>query len=371
MSKALKPRTIIYESLQGELWVVEEPGITNTISLWDVAPRSIPSRASDDLKDGKYLKTLERTFTLAGKVYQVTLKPARIKDKNGKEGEQYPGERERLVEWVIRRIAAMRNRISLSAKDEVNVSFSINEVKTELARTGHTYSYYEIVEALTILHQSTVEIIRTDVGDDGEIHERVISSAAFPQLAFANRGKGRAKSTVQFNWLVSQAMMHLDFRQMNYEAVMKMRGPIERWIYMRLNHDVLYHRMNPHMHVIYAREVIDGSALSTKRPRDAMRRITEGMENLKADGVIKELQCDDIAEGKRKVDIKYTITVSDTFVEETSRSLRRANENIADYRAVVGSDPNSFVPSDPIKKEKLRRILTKRLADHNVMERLL
>jgi len=97
MSKALKPRTIIHESLQGELWVVEEPGITNTISLWDVAPRSIPSRASDDLKDGKYLKTLERTFTLAGKVYQVTLKPARIKDKNGKEGEQYPGERERLV----------------------------------------------------------------------------------------------------------------------------------------------------------------------------------------------------------------------------------------------------------------------------------
>ena len=34
MSKALKPRTIIHESLQGELWVVEEPGITNTISLW-------------------------------------------------------------------------------------------------------------------------------------------------------------------------------------------------------------------------------------------------------------------------------------------------------------------------------------------------
>ena len=102
-----------------------------------------------------------------------------------------------------------------------------------------------------------------------------------------------------------------------------------------------------------------------------MRRITEGMENLKADGVIKELQCNNIAEGKRKVDIKYTITVSETFVEETSRSLRRANENIADYRAVVGSDPNGFVPSDPIKKEKLRRIRTKRLADQNVIERLL
>ncbi|WP_230534187.1 hypothetical protein [Microvirga roseola] len=371
MSKALKPRPIIHDPFQGELWVIDEPGVTNTISLWDVAPRSIPSRASNDLKDGKYLKTLERTFTLAGKVYQVSLKPARIKDKDGKESEQYPGERERLVEWVIRRIAAMRNRISLSAKDEINVSFSINEVKTELARTGHTYSYYEIVEALTILHQSLVEIVRVDVDEKGDIRERVISSAAYPQLAFANRGKERAKSTVQFNWLVSQAMMHLDFRQMNYEAVMKMRGPIERWIYMRLNHDVLYHRMSPHMHVIYASEVIDGSALATKRPRDALRRITEGMENLKNDGVIKELQCEDLSEGKRKVDIKYTITVSESFVEETSRSLRRANENIADFRAVVGSDPNSFVPSDPIKKEKLRRIRTNRLADQNATDRLL
>jgi len=367
MPKPMKPRPLVRDPLQGELWSTDDPGITNTISLWDVAPRSVLSRPTDDLKVGDYLKTLERTFTLAGQVYQITLKPARIKDRKGKETEQYPGERERLVEWVIRRIAAMRNRISLSAKDEVNVSFSIHEVRTELARTGHTYSFYEIVDALQILHQSIVEIVRTDTDGDGKAKERVISASTFPQLAFSDRGEESAKSTVQLNWLATQAMKHLDFRQMNYDAIMGMRGPVDRWIYTRLNHDVLFYRMHPHVHELYASEVIDGTGLSKNKLRDSMKRVTDALEHLKAQGIIQELRCEDIFEGRRKADIRYTITVTDTFVQETSRSLRIANENLADFREVTGSEPGDFIPADPVRKDKLRRLRTKRMADERLI----
>lgn len=365
MAKTPKLRPIIHDPLQGEFWVTDDARVANTISLWDVAPRSIPAKAPNELKDGNYLKTLERTFTLAGNVYQVMVRPARFKDRQGIESERYPGERERLVEWVIRRIAAMRNRISLNAKDEVNVSFSIHEVRTELARTGHAYNFYEITEALQILHLSTVEITKMDTGPDGTAKERVISASTFPQLAFSNRSKENAKSKVQLNWLATQALKHLDFRQMNYEVVMGMRGPIERWIYTRLNHDVLYHRMHPHVHVIYASEVIDGAAMSNKVPRNAIKRVTEAMESLRLVDVIRDLRCDDIMDGRRKTDIRYTITVTDKFVEETTRSRRLANENLADFREVTGSDPEVFVPSDLIKKEKLRRLRTKRMADES------
>jgi len=363
MAKTPKLKPIIHDPLQGEFWVTDDARVANTISLWDIAPRSIPAKAPDELKDGNYLKTLERSFTLAGNLYHVTVRPARFKDKSGKEFERYPGERERLVEWVIRRIAAMRNRISLSAKDEVNVSFTTHEVRTELARTGHAYSFYEITEALQVLHLSTVEIVKIDTGPDGHAKERVISASTFPQLSFSDRSKENCRSTVQLNWLATQAMKHLDFRQMNYEAVMGMRGPIERWVYTRLNHDVLYYRMHPHVHEIYASEVIDGAAMSNKVARNAMKRVTECMEALRADDVIRELQCEDVLDGRRKTDIKYTITLTDKFVEETTRSLRIANENLEDFREVAGGDPETFVPSDPIKKEKLRRIRSKRLAE--------
>ena len=53
----------------------------------------------------------------------------RIRGKDGKETERYPADRERLVEWVIRRIASKRNRISLDNKDEVTVELSIYEIR--------------------------------------------------------------------------------------------------------------------------------------------------------------------------------------------------------------------------------------------------
>jgi len=363
MERTTKPRTILHDPFQGELWATDDPGVTNTISLWDVAPRSIPGRARDELKDGNYLKTMERTFTLAGQVYQVTLKPARIKDRSGKQTEQYPGERERLVEWVIRRIAAMRNRISLSSKDEVNVSFSIHEVRTELARTGHTYSFYEIVDALQILHQSIVEIVKVDTDAKGHTRERVLSASTFPQLAFADREKESAKSTVQLNWLATEAMKHLNFRQMNYDTIMNMRGPVERWIYTKLNHDVLYYRMHPNVHVIHASEVIDGTALSRNKPRDSMKRVTDAMGYLREQGIILEFQTDDLMEGRRKADVRYTIAVTEKFINETTHSLQVANENLADYREIVGRDPTEFIASDPMKKDKLRRNRTLRVAE--------
>jgi hypothetical protein len=309
-----------------------------------------------------------RTFVLGGRLYQATLKPARIRTKAG-ESEQYPSDRERLVEWVIRRIAARRNRLNLGDKNEVGVSFSIHEVRVELKRTGHTYSHNEIVEALTILRESAVEIVRIDTAQSGETRERVINSSAFPQLAFADRRRENAKTTVQFNWLVSEALMHLDFRQMNYEKVMHLPGPIERWIYLRLNHDVLFHRMDPkvNVHELRATEVIEGCALANrKRGRDTLRRITEAMSALKIEGVILDFEAQDILEGQKKVDVLYTITVTREFVHDTTRSLRTASESLTDFRDAVGSEPVEFIPNDYSTRDKLRKIRNRRRAEADI-----
>src|SRR4051812_16797194 len=136
--------------IQFDFFGLDDPRLTHTIALWDVAPRWV-FRHGESLRDGEYLKTIKRTFVYSGKVYSIALKPARI-ERDGKEIEQYPGEREQLVEEVIRRIAVLRNRLTYNGQDEVGVTFSLYEVRKELERTGHSFSFYEILEALNILH---------------------------------------------------------------------------------------------------------------------------------------------------------------------------------------------------------------------------
>ena len=47
-------------------------------------------------------------------------------------------------------------------------------------------------------------------------------------MRLADKGSEDTSITVQFNWLVTEALMRLDFRQIDYETIMSMRGPIER-----------------------------------------------------------------------------------------------------------------------------------------------
>ena len=158
--------------------------------------------------------------------------------------------------------------------------------------------------------------------------------------------------------------MHLDFRQMNYDQIMRMPGPVERWVYLRLNHDVLYHRMSPRSHELRASEVIEGCGLTNRKRRaEGLRRITEAMESLKESGIIKAFEAVDITQGKSLQDIEYTITVTDDFVRDVTRSIRRAVEIRADFKEVTDFDPVEFVPNDHTRREKLRRVRNRRRAE--------
>jgi hypothetical protein len=312
----------------------------------------------DDIRDGTYLKTIERSFTYGGQVYLITLNPARIK-RNGKTTEQYPGEREQLVEEVIRRIAVMRNRLDYISKEEsgVGVTFSIYEVRKELARTGHAFSHNEVLEALLILHQSSVEIKRIESTNTGETTERIVSGSAFPQLRLANRGSEETATTVQFNWLVSEALKHLDFRQIDYDVVMSMRGPIERWLYKRLTHDTLYHGFDAAEHTITASEIIEGCGLTMRsRPRDTLRRVTAAVQALQELGVVKAFEIHEVRVGRRKEDIEYRMVASESFVSRILAAVQKGAANKRLFREVTGDEPMKFVSSDPAKRAKMRKI---------------
>ena len=91
-SGALRPNP----PLQITAFELDDDRYTNTIDLYDIAPRFVFYK---DQKDGTFLKSLRREFEHGGVTYQLLLRPGRVVRPDGEE-EAYPGEREQIIEAV-------------------------------------------------------------------------------------------------------------------------------------------------------------------------------------------------------------------------------------------------------------------------------
>ncbi len=126
---------------------------SNTIELYDAIPKYVTNpKLVDAMREGgKYLPLLERPFHHRGEVFTVTIRPARLKDREGREKEYYPSPREELVEEALRKLACDRlNGVYLD--NLVGVQFTLYELKQELRNRGHDIHLQSLIEALKIGH---------------------------------------------------------------------------------------------------------------------------------------------------------------------------------------------------------------------------
>ena len=340
--------------LQFELFETHSRALSQTVALWDVAPRGVYSdKAEDDSR------ILERAFEYGGQPFQLALSPAILK-KDGVQVSRYPGDREQLVEEVIRYLAARRNRLKEGDNGDLGISFSLYEVYKELERTGHQLKYGEIREALTVLHKAHIEIVKVD-GEGPRAKERVVSGSTFPMLVLGDRNSDVSECRVSFNWLVSQAVRNLDFRQIDYEMLMKMPGPIARWLYRHFVHESLFFGRSPVRRVIRASEIVEGCGMTVRsRPRDTFRRIAAALAPLSETGLIESMEAEDVIQGKSRVDVEYTIVLTEDFAKSLERSRQVANQSREDFRVISGGEPTDLVRPRAEDKKKLRALRSER-----------
>src|SRR4028118_1316164 len=79
-----------YRPLQFDFFQSQDPRVTNTIAIWDVAPRCVFRKHERDKITENYFKPVEREFVYGDQLYRLTLTPARIR-KDGKRSAGDPG----------------------------------------------------------------------------------------------------------------------------------------------------------------------------------------------------------------------------------------------------------------------------------------
>jgi hypothetical protein len=134
----------------------EEPDNSRTLAFWDV----IPWRLLSHNRKGKLPEVIifEGVKIDENREVTVLLTPAIFRDPASKDSYvRFPGIREELVERALRKMAVHKlatSQLQRNAQDNsmaVAISFSLHQLRQELAHTGHDFRLDQIREALQVM----------------------------------------------------------------------------------------------------------------------------------------------------------------------------------------------------------------------------
>ncbi|ALG75767.1 hypothetical protein VY88_33175 [Azospirillum thiophilum] len=361
---------------------------TNAVGLYDLAPRFVfasGERGGEERRDNAHVESVTRSFAYNGEPYVITLDPARVTRRVRTDAEYktvrieaLPGEREQVVEEVIRRLATERTRLMLVDGDnrrnaKVQMRFSFYEIQKELARVRRTLSITEIKEALLILSKTFLTIEQPADHPGGSA--TLLQSTAFPVVAMRG-GKGvsvrldddgevggNTETYLEFNPLVAKAIMSLKFQSISYEMLMKIRNPVSWWLYKSLS--LHYHNSGDvEPMAIRAGDIITNSGMNrSKRHRDTLRAIKVAVEVLVTQGVLAGYEKEsERGAGPEIVDVTYALRPSEQFLEQIRRGKALAEQNARTLRQLAQPEdlddqgrPRGPIPIDRVSESALRR----------------
>ena len=336
MSVRPEVRRAVSLPAQLALFEVFDPKSTNMVALYDLAPRFV-----FDGRDGEAKKKLiEREFSFSGKRYRITLKPTSLRTDSGDVVDRYLGEREQIVEEVIRRLAGNQNRVTLHGENKVRFPFTVYEVREELRRVKHSYNRDEIREAITLLNEVRMKIELLD-----DRRQPLLSASAFPVMGMRKGEADDSETFVEFNPLVADAIRMLSFQQVSYELLMEIRDPVARWLMKRLH--IQIGATGEQIHQMTATEIRRDSGMSEwKTTRNLLRRVGQAVELLQNKGILDDIELSEQKTGKRKDDILFTMIASAGFMAEARTCRQRVADNIMEFKRITnGRDPaRDFVP---------------------------
>jgi len=348
-----------------ELIENSESEYSNTIELYDALPKYVWDKP-DDLRENS---VITRNFKSRGVVYTVKIKPAVIERRNPA-GDMVsvllnPGSREEIVEESLRKIAINGNSFESEADKNVGVFFTVSQLCKELARTNHTYSNQEVVEALDVMSSSLLECSLGTKGKGRDMYRGNFLTS----LALTSRDQyledGSTKCFATFHPLVTHGIRTQKFRLYDYSISMGLKSDLARYMYKRMSHYWTQASLeNPYSIKLVSFLTGSPRGLSPKM-KDNMRAMRSALKALVEDKVLlpdwDEKVIKDVNDRRVTQDVAYAMLPHENFVKHMMRANRKHNEivsqaQLADARSTLkgatkAKDNNADGPGDRASDE--------------------
>jgi hypothetical protein len=304
----------------------ERDRMSNTIDIWDSIPRySVSRQEMNKRRDSNgNLPLLNISFEYRGQPYTAEIQPALLKEGD-KTVAYYPSASEELVEDALRKLATHQNRGFFEKPTfRSGVAFSLYELRAELTARGHTRSFQEIVQSLTILRKSHIELW---VGEGRG--ESFIAANYLPALAAVSKKKllddPGARWVAQFHPLITQCIDQLTYRQFNYAMMMALPSQLARWIHRQLSIKFTFAGLaaNP-FEIRYSTIKRDSCLLNCAREIDNRRCVDDALADLVQVKALQEVTKEPVRANRGKiVDVIYQLKPTKEFVKEMKAANKR------------------------------------------------
>jgi hypothetical protein len=221
------------------------------------------------------------------------------------------------MEDALRKLACSGQGYFLD--DQAGVVFTLNELRKELERVGHSLATREIKEALMVCNQTHIKLTSLDGKD-------IVGSSLFETLGLSSREEweetgGKTRCFVRFNQLVTRSIRAKTFRQLNYEECMSYSRALSRYLHKRISH--AYTQAGAlNTYDIHLLTVIRDSGMKRyAKLSDNLRKVKEALDEMKEKEVVQSYEIHKIIYGRKLVDAEIKIKTSYSF----NRDMKRAN----------------------------------------------
>ncbi len=308
--------------------------LSNTIELWDAIPKySVSARQQTAMRDDSgRLPAHDTEFEYAGAGLdrpvrcKIRIKPALIEMKDGSFQDFYPSQSEEIIEEVLKKIFTDQQYGMHSYRDaESWVRFTLSMIRKELRERGHTRSLDEIKRSLEIMASTSIDVEMEGKGRGVIYTNPILSNMVRTTRADIEDDPG-AKWTAQLPALISKSVNELSYRQFNYALHMRLSTSLARWLHKRFVHRYRNASLIDAYSFMLTSVQRDSGLLNNKRMSANAKTLMEALDELKAEGILFSVEEDKRFDGRKMVDVKYSVYATHEFTSEVKAASARLKD---------------------------------------------
>jgi len=324
------PRNPI-KSLEHELFsdflMTGENELSNTVDLWESIPKYFLSpQEQKTLRTAEGLaKPYSQAYTLRGPngeplFYNVTIQPALIEQDDGDYKAFFPGKSEEIIEEVLKKIFTEQDLgIHDTKNTESWVKFSYCMIDKELRKNNCSRTFKQIKQSLEIMSKCILTV--------SDANEEIYTGAILQDYCSVDRSKylidTDALHVARLSLFISRAVNTFQFRQYNYKRLMSCKEQLSQWLLRRLINRFTYASIITSHHFLFSTIKQESSLLRAKLGSDNRKKVIKALNELKATGAISTYELEEKMDGRKIVDIKYTVTPTQEFIQEQKAANKR------------------------------------------------
>ena len=304
----------------------DESLVSNTVEVWESIPKYFftPRQVQKLRTPTGHANPYKWAYHYNNIECEVKIQPALVEQSDGSYKAFFPSVTEELVEESLKKILAdQRYGIHDPNNTETWVRFTLSMIQKELKNRGRSRSRNEIKHAIEIMSSCVITLYKE--GKEvwkGSILQDLVTVGRDEYLA-----DSKSQHIARLPLFISHAINQLEYRQFNYDRLMSCGDQLTRWIYKQLIHRYRQASIINDYHFLYSKLERDSGLLQQGRVNDNRRKVLAALDELKEREVLTDYKFEVKKEGRKIVDVKYTVEPAQHFIGEQKAANKRDSNN--------------------------------------------